>query len=131
MRRGGAQQLIAPLVSSTLTTVVVFAPLGLLSGVVGEFFRALSITLSVAVLVSLALPLTVIPCSPGALRLPAPRPARRGRVDRVYPRSHSSSHGPWWRWLDGVALVAVPRLSYGSARVPAQTPTRAASSSTT
>ena len=33
--------LTAPIVSSTLTTVVVFAPLGLLSGVVGQFFRSL------------------------------------------------------------------------------------------
>ena len=47
------QQLMAPLVSSTLTTVVVFAPLGLLSGVPGQFFRALSMSLSVAVLISL------------------------------------------------------------------------------
>ena len=54
-------ELIAPVVGSTLTTVVVFAPLGLLSGVVGQFFRALSITLTVAVLISLALALTVIP----------------------------------------------------------------------
>jgi CzcA family heavy metal efflux pump len=53
--------LTAPIVSSTLTTVVVFAPLGLLSGVVGQFFRALSLTLSAAVLASLVLALTVIP----------------------------------------------------------------------
>src|SRR5262249_6632177 len=45
----------------TLTTVVVFAPLGLLSGVVGQFFRALSITLSVSVIISLFLALTLIP----------------------------------------------------------------------
>jgi CzcA family heavy metal efflux pump len=54
-------QLMTPLVSSTLTTVVVFAPLSLLSGVVGQFFRALSLSLSVAVLLSLALSVTVIP----------------------------------------------------------------------
>ena len=54
-------QLMAPLTSSTLTTVVVFAPLGLLSGVVGQFFRALSLTLSVAVLLSLFLSVTVVP----------------------------------------------------------------------
>ena len=52
---------MAPLVSSTLTTVVVFAPLGLLSGVPGQFFRALSMSLSVAVLVSLALSISVVP----------------------------------------------------------------------
>ena len=54
-------QLMAPLVSSTLTTVVVFAPLGLLSGVPGQFFRALSLSLSVAVLLSLALAISVVP----------------------------------------------------------------------
>ncbi|PYQ20591.1 MAG: hypothetical protein DMF81_18125, partial [Acidobacteria bacterium] len=54
-------ELVAPVVGSTLTTVVVFAPLGLLSGVVGQFFRALSITLSVSVIVSLFLALTLIP----------------------------------------------------------------------
>jgi len=53
--------LTGPVVSSTLTTVVVFAPLGLLSGVVGQFFRSLSLTLSAAVLASLVLSLTVIP----------------------------------------------------------------------
>src|SRR4029079_6389766 len=54
-------QLMGPLVSSTLTTVVVFAPLGLLSGVIGQFFRALSLSLSVAVLMSLALSISVVP----------------------------------------------------------------------
>jgi CzcA family heavy metal efflux pump len=54
-------ELFAPLVSSTLTTVVVFAPLGLLSGVPGQFFRALSQSLSVAVLLSLALSITIVP----------------------------------------------------------------------
>lgn len=53
--------LTGPVVSSTLTTVVVFAPLGLLSGVVGQFFRSLSLTLSAAVLASLVLALTLIP----------------------------------------------------------------------
>ena len=54
-------ELVAPLVSSTLTTVVVFAPLGLLSGVPGQFFRALSQSLSVAVLLSLGLSITIVP----------------------------------------------------------------------
>jgi CzcA family heavy metal efflux pump len=54
-------ELVAPVVGSTLTTVVVFAPLGLLSGVVGQFFRALSVTLSVSVLLSLLLALSLIP----------------------------------------------------------------------
>lgn len=54
-------ELIAPVVGSTLTTVVVFVPLGMLSGVIGQFFRALSITLASAVLISLVQALTLIP----------------------------------------------------------------------
>ena len=54
-------EITGPVVSSTLTTVVVFVPLGLLSGTVGEFFRALSMTLTAAVLVSLVLALTLVP----------------------------------------------------------------------
>ena len=59
--REAVQELIWPVTTSTITTVVVFLPLGLLEGVVGQFFTALSITLTIAVLVSLALALTVIP----------------------------------------------------------------------
>src|SRR4029079_2917829 len=89
-------QLMAPLVSSTLTTVVVFAPLGLLSGVAGQFFRALSLSLSVAVLVSLGLSVSVVPLlARWAIRhdhTPPGRPSlgegrREGPLARGYARS--------------------------------------------
>jgi CzcA family heavy metal efflux pump len=59
--REAVQELIWPVTTSTITTVVVFLPLGLLQGVVGQFFAALSLTLTIAVLVSLLLALTIIP----------------------------------------------------------------------
>ena len=59
--RDALNELIWPVTTSTLTTVVVFLPLRLLTGVVGQFFAALSITLTVAVLVSLILAVTIIP----------------------------------------------------------------------
>src|SRR5262249_51082358 len=59
--REAVQELILPVTTSTLTTVVVFLPLGLLTGVEGQFFKALSITLTIAVLVSLVVALTIIP----------------------------------------------------------------------
>ena len=55
------RELIVPVTTSTITTVVVFLPLRLLQGVVGQFFAALSITLTIAVLVSLVLAVTIIP----------------------------------------------------------------------
>ncbi len=57
----GTQELLGPVVGSTATTVVVFSPLTLLSGVVGEFFSALCLTLAVAVMLSLLLALALIP----------------------------------------------------------------------
>jgi multidrug efflux pump subunit AcrB len=57
----GTQELIGPVVGSTLTTVVVFLPLGLLKGAVGEFFVALSTTLAASVLLSLVVSLTFVP----------------------------------------------------------------------
>jgi multidrug efflux pump subunit AcrB len=82
-------ELIAPVVGSTLTTVVVFAPLGFLQGVVGDFFKALSITLSVAVLISLVLALTLIPLLSRIIyrARPSDRPHhedRTGLIDRIY-----------------------------------------------
>jgi CzcA family heavy metal efflux pump len=59
--RDALQELIWPVTTSTITTVVVFLPLGLLTGVEGQFFHALSITLTIAVLVSLVVALTIIP----------------------------------------------------------------------
>jgi len=44
--RAAVQELIWPVTTSTLTTVVVFLPLGLLQGVVGQFFAALATTLT-------------------------------------------------------------------------------------
>ncbi|MBI3789752.1 MAG: efflux RND transporter permease subunit [Gemmatimonadetes bacterium] len=48
-------------VGSTITTVVVFLPLGALEGVAGQFFAALSLTLTMSVLMSLVIALTIIP----------------------------------------------------------------------
>jgi CzcA family heavy metal efflux pump len=57
----GTNELFGAVVGSTLTTVVVFIPLGLLQGMVGQFFAALSLTLAGAVLLSLVYALFFIP----------------------------------------------------------------------
>ena len=57
----GTSELVGPVIGSTLTTVVVFLPLGLLKGAVGSFFAALSMTLTASVLLSLLYSLTFVP----------------------------------------------------------------------
>jgi multidrug efflux pump subunit AcrB len=57
----GTGDLLAAVVGTTVTTVVVFAPLALISGVVGTFFGALAVTLCSAVSLSLLVSLTIVP----------------------------------------------------------------------
>jgi CzcA family heavy metal efflux pump len=59
--RKGVSEIAAPIVGSTITPVVVFLPLALLTGVTGVFFRSLALTMSVALLTSLVLALTFTP----------------------------------------------------------------------
>lgn len=103
-------ELVAPVVGSTFTTVVVFAPLGLLSGMVGQFFKALSLTLSVAVLISLALALFLIPLlarymlKPAEPGTSAAAPTHRiGAIERIYLRTLP----PFLRHPSAVLLTAV------------------------
>ncbi len=55
------REITVPIIGSTITPVVVFLPLTLLTGVTGVFFRSLALTLAVALLTSLVLALTFTP----------------------------------------------------------------------
>ena len=56
-----ASEMIRPLIGSSLATVLVFAPLAFLGGVTGGFFKALAITMSAALAISLLFALFVAP----------------------------------------------------------------------
>jgi CzcA family heavy metal efflux pump len=58
-------EIVHPLVGSTLTPVVVFLPLAFLEGITGVFFRALALTMVVALLTSLVLALLLTPSLAG------------------------------------------------------------------
>jgi len=59
--RSAIREIRVPLVGSTVTPIVVFLPLISMVGVYGTFFRALAITVGMALLTSLALALTWTP----------------------------------------------------------------------
>ena len=56
-----AGEMARPLIGSSLSTVVVFAPLAFLTGVTGGFFKALAVTMSAALIISLLFALFVAP----------------------------------------------------------------------
>ncbi|MDX3458667.1 efflux RND transporter permease subunit [Streptomyces sp. ME02-8801-2C] len=104
--------------SSTLTTVAVFLPIGLVGGMVGQLFGAFSLTVTAALLASLLVSLTVVPVlSYWFLRAPKDTPddadeARRlaeekeakSRLQRVYvPVLRFATR----RRLTSVAIAAV------------------------
>jgi CzcA family heavy metal efflux pump len=59
--RSAIREIRVPLVGSTITPIVVFLPLISITGVTGVFFRALAVTVGMALLTSLALALTWTP----------------------------------------------------------------------
>ncbi len=59
--QSAVSEITIPIIGSTITPVVVFLPLTLLTGVTGVFFRSLALTMSVALLTSLVLALGFTP----------------------------------------------------------------------
>ena len=55
------REITGPLIGSTITPVVVFLPLVAVTGVTGSFFRALAVTMTIALLTSLLLAMTWTP----------------------------------------------------------------------
>jgi multidrug efflux pump subunit AcrB len=86
------QELTIPLIGSTITPIVVFVPLISITGVTGSFFRALAVTMTVALFTSLILALSWTPTlslylvrrkkeEPGAHRLSEDLAAGNGPSD--------------------------------------------------
>ncbi|HKE16833.1 MAG TPA: efflux RND transporter permease subunit, partial [Kofleriaceae bacterium] len=82
----GAREIGTTVVSISISLIAVFLPILLMGGIVGRLFREFAVTLSVAVLVSLAISLTTTPmlC---ALLLGPVRAGGRGRLHRAGERA--------------------------------------------
>lgn len=108
------------LLGSTLTPVAVLLPLGLLGGVPGAFFRPLAVTMSVALLVSLALALSFTPALAAAVESGKARRATEGPGDRMAAwlnRFYARGLGwalkhVWATLLLGVLFLLVAGLGY-------------------
>jgi CzcA family heavy metal efflux pump len=98
-------EIAGPIIGSTITPVVVFLPLALLTGITGVFFRSLALTMSVALITSLFLALTFTPVlAEQFIRVP-PITEEAGGDDE-------EKHGPLltrlingYEWLLGLALA--------------------------
>lgn len=106
----GAGRVAGALVAATLTTVAVFLPVLALKDVEGQVFADLALTVAIAVLVSLAVALWVVPAllplllqRPSAMRMDVAWPALAARVA-------ATSNSPRKARTLSLALVLAPLL---------------------
>jgi multidrug efflux pump subunit AcrB len=100
------REISTPLVFSTITPVVVFVPLIATTGVTGSFFRALAVTMTAALLTSLALAVTFTP----ALSLTLLRGHK--------PRGAAKTRKPLWAFLKHGEQVDSPAVLVGDFSSP-------------
>ena len=91
--RKALHEISRPLIGSTITPVVVFLPLIVVTGVTGSFFRALAVTMAVSLLTSLALAVTWTPSLAMLLLKPRNEDVQPGEVS-----AHGEEH-PQGRFL--------------------------------
>lgn len=112
--RQAMSQISTAMIASTTSTVVVFAPLALLAGVTGFFFRSLAFTLSAALIVSLALALFVAPTIARTLLRETPERQHRSVIDTVLDHYEpllrwALEHRPWI-YVGSVGMLVVTVL---------------------
>ena len=124
--RSALREIRIPLVGSTITPIVVFLPLISISGVTGTFFRALAITVSMALLTSLGLALTWTPTlshffigkkkgAPSETDEHTSRHGFFGKVIGFYERVLKAAlDHPWWMMAAILVVVIGSFLCYRS-----------------
>ena len=103
----GVADLAPALVGSSLSTVVIFLPFALLTGVVGAFFKPLALTMALALVVSFLLAVFAVPLAAGSARSSSSPagPSRGRRLGRALGFFQSK---PW------LAVAAVLVLGIGA-----------------
>ncbi|WP_176052861.1 efflux RND transporter permease subunit [Paraburkholderia caribensis] len=87
----GTREVGFTVLTISVSLVVVFLPLIMMSGLVGRLFREFSVSLAIAILISMVISLTLAPTLGRLLLRPVPHQPREGalgpRVERAYGRS--------------------------------------------
>ncbi len=96
----GAREVGFTVVSISLSLIAVFIPILLMGGIVGRLFREFAVTLSLAILISMAISLTTTPMMCALLLRPMPQP-------------HKPRHDPFQRALDLYRRTLAWSLGHG------------------
>ena len=104
--QSAVSEITVPIIGSTITPVVVFLPLTLLTGVTGVFFRSLALTMSVALVTSLVLALAFTPVLAERFVKAEPGGSPRGD-DSEEEETHGRFLGAIIRRYESVLAVAL------------------------
>jgi len=116
--RGAAREFVAPLTGSSAATIVIFLPLAFLSGVTGAFFKALSLTMASALLISYLIAWIAVPLLADHLLLgETAGHSPEGRLGRAVNAGYRRLMGvllarPWWLVAALVPFVVLGYLGY-------------------
>ncbi len=109
----GNDEVAAAVLGTTITTIIVFLPLTFVAGIVGEFFAALALTLTVAVVASLVAALLLVPVLGARLMKARPRRETVPRLELVYRRiAHA---GATRKWLGPLLVIVACALTVWAA----------------
>jgi hydrophobic/amphiphilic exporter-1 (mainly G- bacteria), HAE1 family len=80
------KEILTAITSSTITTIVVFLPLGFVGGITGEFFLPFALTIVFALLMSLIVAVTIVPILAKFSFKKVPPEEKEGALQRFYAR---------------------------------------------
>ncbi|MFX3623005.1 MAG: efflux RND transporter permease subunit [Ectobacillus sp.] len=81
------KEILKAITSSTITTVVVFLPLGVVGGITSEFFLPFALTIVFSLLASLLVAVTVVPILARFSFKKVPKEEKEDRLQRFYARA--------------------------------------------
>jgi hydrophobic/amphiphilic exporter-1 (mainly G- bacteria), HAE1 family len=81
------KEILKAITSSTITTIVVFLPLGFVGGITGEFFLPFALTIVFALLMSLIVAVTIVPILAKFSFKKVPPEEKEGALQRFYARA--------------------------------------------
>jgi multidrug efflux pump subunit AcrB len=105
-------EITGAVIGSTLTTVLVFVPLGFIVGVYGQFFKSLSWSLAIAVLVSMVISLTLVPVVAARFLAGRPMPPP-GRIYQALANAYEWVLNIALRFHWATLLVAIAAIGVG------------------
>jgi len=111
------QEFLAPLIGSSLASIIIFVPLAFLGGLTGSFFKFLSLTMASTLIISFALTAFTVPLLARQLidftRWHDPAQEKKGWLRRHHERSLTGLFArPWLIAVGIVVLLAVGYLAY-------------------